>query len=987
MSRRNYASRGGASGAGNNNGNAPLLRQGSSQGSQQSMGAQHRSGGQPPRNNFRPEPTYSRDSEEEFAHQNNAVLGVPVWQDSSADVQNGSYFEAGTPQRSHDNRGAPARFGQSGSSRSNNNIQPQQQAYRGPHMVNDMANPHMVMEDVHRQRQSNAMAVNAVPATTEEAFRLIGVGVTAETEERYESAVRNFLDGGEMLCVVHERETDMHVRSLLNQKATQVIAWAEGLNRWLEGGRVGACPRRDSFKVGVDMVNRLGTCAGPVSATMPEELRTMYYTPCANKVVSDFTADGYRLHAIEQGRSPQLMVVITMYNEDEAEMYSTLKKVANNIEHIKSKKLPGYEGDESWKNILVCVVSDGRTKANKGTLTFLRDVGVFDDDAMNIMMVGVDVQCHLFEFCVQMKKGDTIAESVMSKHLYPPTQVIFALKEHNAGKLNSHEWYFNAFAEQVQPEYTVLLDVGTMPTAKAFYLLLAAMELDPQIGGTCGEIAVDKPIPHLCNWVIAAQHFEYKISNIMDKSLESVFGFISVLPGAFSAYRYKAIRGAPLQAYFKSLTTPMHELGAFQGNMYLAEDRILCFELLARRGQRWTMQYVKDAIARTDVPTDLTSLIGQRRRWLNGSFFALVYTILNWGRVYTESDHSYIRKFFLCFQYAYMTANVALSWILPANFFLVTYFLVIVGFQNDNWGYIPTKGIPQATKNICIQVFSLAYGVSFLVQLVAGLGNKPKHVKNLYRITAIFYGLVMTLTTVIAVGFILKPIIDELKKGVNLKKLQDILQNFNLTDAAAFVASAGVFFLASALHCELHHIALTFVQYMALLPTFVNILNTYSFCNLHDLSWGTKGLESSEGHGPKAGSGKGNFKDAVEKKKAEEARKAKEAKIKDEMEGSFARFRSTLLIFWLMSNLGFAYTVIVVDVNEDGQQGVNYLKFLFYTVAIFNLIRLVGSILFLFMNFKLSLFRCCIRGTMEERIRAKNKRRGTQNIAPPGQMV
>ena len=46
-------------------------------------------------------------------------------------------------------------------------------------------------------------------------------------------------------------------------------------------------------------------------------------------------------------------------------------------------------------------------------------------------------------------------------------------------------------------------------------------------------------------------------------------------------------------AYFKSLTTSARELGAFQGNMYLAEDRILCFELIARKGEAWTMHYVK----------------------------------------------------------------------------------------------------------------------------------------------------------------------------------------------------------------------------------------------------------------------------------------------------------------------------------------------------------------------------------------------------------
>jgi chitin synthase len=94
----------------------------------------------------------------------------------------------------------------------------------------------------------------------------------------------------------------------------------------------------------------------------------------------------------------------------------------------------------------------------------------------------------------------------------------------------------------------------------------------------------------LLNPLIGAQNFEYKMSNILDKPLESTFGYISVLPGAFSAYRYIALQNdstgqGPLHQYFKGET--LHgghsDADIFTSNMYLAEDRILCWELCSKR--------------------------------------------------------------------------------------------------------------------------------------------------------------------------------------------------------------------------------------------------------------------------------------------------------------------------------------------------------------------------------------------------------------------
>jgi chitin synthase len=99
----------------------------------------------------------------------------------------------------------------------------------------------------------------------------------------------------------------------------------------------------------------------------------------------------------------------------------------------------------------------------------------------------------------------------------------------------------------------------------------------------------------------------------------------------------------------------------FTANMYLAEDRILCFELVAKRNCSWVLHYVKSAYAETDVPDTVPELISQRRRWLNGSFFAGIYAICHTFAIW-RSDHSTIRKILLHIEMAYQAYNLFFSW-------------------------------------------------------------------------------------------------------------------------------------------------------------------------------------------------------------------------------------------------------------------------------------------------------------------------------------
>lgn len=70
---------------------------------------------------------------------------------------------------------------------------------------------------------------------------------------------------------------------------------------------------------------------------------------------------------------------------------------------------------------------------------------------------------------------------------------------------------------------------------------------------------------------------------------------------------------------------------------------------------------MKSAIGETDVPDALPEFIGQRRRWLNGSFFAATYAVAHVGQI-LNSGHTTGRKLALLAETIYNVINLIASW-------------------------------------------------------------------------------------------------------------------------------------------------------------------------------------------------------------------------------------------------------------------------------------------------------------------------------------
>ncbi len=96
------------------------------------------------------------------------------------------------------------------------------------------------------------------------------------------------------------------------------------------------------------------------------------------------------------------------------------------------------------------------------------------------------------------------------------------------------------------------------------------------------------------------------------------------------------------------------------------------------------LEYVKEAIAEADPVTKLTDLLKQRRRWLNGTFFALIYTLSNWLRVWTDSHHNLLRKLVISFEFVYLTIMTVLgTWFGIGILYTIFYNLAMSTFKSS----------------------------------------------------------------------------------------------------------------------------------------------------------------------------------------------------------------------------------------------------------------------------------------------------------------
>lgn len=235
-----------------------------------------------------------------------------------------------------------------------------------------------------------------------------------------------------------------------------------------------------------------------------------------------------------------------------------------------------------------------------------------------------------------------------------------------------------------------------------------------------------------------------------------------------------------------------------------------------------------------------------------------------------------------------------------------------------------------------------------------------------------FWCIIMTYLMFASVFITVKSIQTTIKDGFTFAT---IFQNTIFFQLIVSLASTYVmWFVVSILFLDPWHMFTCFIQYLLMTPTYINILNVYAFCNTHDITWGTKGDDKPEklpsvttkadGKADiQAPTDDADLNTMYEKELQVFSSKWKEEKKiaspQDKQEDYYKGFRSGVVLFWMLCNLGLTAVVLQsggleVTVSDPTKQDEHqsrvagiYLGVVLWSVAGLAAFRFIGAVWFL----------------------------------------
>jgi len=537
----------------------------------------------------------------------------------------------------------------------------------------------------------------------------------------------------------------------------------------------------------------------------------------------------------------KITVLIPLYNETTKEFKRTLQDLHACIVEM-NKVGAGY--------VHILVILDGWNATHSSMKEYLKDM--FPLVSSEIDEIGNSTK-NVETYILQKLSGNEVTSVPIDNE--KGLKISVMIKLDNRRKHNSHAWFLETFAQEMDSDFTFLTDCGTRFDRKCLINLYRGISNDPDCSAISGRQRVMTTAQQESQdsfrgfMYRSMQRFDYEASLASYIGAFSTFGMLPVIPGPCGLYRFEAICDVKkrkqmrdefqevnlddndnevivevkaekpeesyidaIDFYIKTVSLNPDETGMLLGSLLLAEDRILSYAAVLKTEKRYHTKYEPNACFYFEAETSPTTLLQQRRRWINGTMAGYLWLLQKIHLLYNSKVNPYnkiiltilIISQLMMFCVMFIGTSVLT---VAIRFPLVTYF-----------------GVPRLYVELIIGAYCLLY------VLFVYLHSSPKK-KGPKLNTAMFD--ILTICNMLIVGVILY--------GFTMS-LMDSQMGMN---AAIIGFNMLMPFILAALH-DWKSLALmfgSFIQYTLLLPTFTITLSVYAFSRLWELTWGNRPSE------------------------------------------------------------------------------------------------------------------------------------------------
>ena len=256
------------------------------------------------------------------------------------------------------------------------------------------------------------------------------------------------------------------------------------------------------------------------------------------------------------------------------------------------------------------------------------------------------------------------------------------------------------------------------------------------------------------------------------------------------------------------------------------------------------------------------------------------------------------------------------------------------------------------------------------------MGNRPQGAESIFVGSMVLFGIIMIFMIAIT-GILISQSFSRLSPGQNWfiagGTSRDIL--------ISMISTYGVYFASSLIYGKGLHIFSSILQYLLLLPSYINTVSIYAFCNAHDISWGTKGDNKAIPNQTLKRGGKKDvsvdmspldyqiprltnedldrrFKSALAEIRTSPAAELNAVDANTAREDYYKNFRTWFVLFWVMTN-GLLIVIVsspevslMLTGNGNSNFSNPYMQFIMYSIATFAFIRFIGCIIYMLLRLK-----------------------------------